>query len=420
MLTVEMDAIRNFIRSEEQRAAKEPARLPFPAEEYESRRLRLRRQMTEAGIEVLVITSPDTMCWLTGYASRWYRAGASTALPPCHCIVLHAGGGTPFMIDTGFHQQLVRITSCIEDLRLLPDTGLTREPDVREFVGFLVDNLAAEAWLGGVVGLEAFSWVPSPGVYDAIVESLTAKGCTVVDATAVARGARRLKSPAEIGCIERAQSACDAGVLALQRAARPEMTGIEAAKYFVAGVLDAGGETAAIAEAVFGGPPEPMAHMLGGRQPIGAGDYFHIDAAAAFEHYHARCTRVLSFGPPRDEVRRLTEIAGGALEVIRDSRAGQPFAELKRSLRDYFASAGLTKDEFFAGGYELGVSFAPDWVGEFLWSAGDADDETMIPEGLVTNFESCAFVAVVDTLVFESDGVRTLSTVPADVLVAGA
>lgn len=44
----------------------------------------------------------------------------------------------------------------------------------------------------------------------------------------------------------------------------------------------------------------------------------------------------------------------------------------------------------------------------------------MIPEGLVTNFESCAFVAVVDTLVFESDGVRTLSTVPADVLVAGA
>ena len=33
------------------------------------------------------------------------------------------------MIDTGFHEQLVRLTSCVEDLRLLPDTGLTREPD---------------------------------------------------------------------------------------------------------------------------------------------------------------------------------------------------------------------------------------------------------------------------------------------------
>jgi Xaa-Pro aminopeptidase len=420
MSIIEMDSVRNFIRSEEERAANEPARLPFPAEEYESRRVRLRRQMSEAGIDVLVITSPDTMCWLTGYASRWYRAGASTTLPPCHCIVLHAGDDTPFLIDTAFHQQLVRITSCIEDVRLLPDTGLTREPDVREFVDFLIDNLAAEAWLSGVVGLEAFSWVPSPAVYDAIVERLTAKGCTIVDASAAARGARRLKSPAEIACIERAQSACDAGVLALQRAARPDMTGIEAAKYFVAGVVDAGGETAAIPEAVFGGPPEPMAHLLGGRQPIGAGDYFHIDAAAAFEHYHARCTRVLSFGPPRAEVRRLTEIAGGALEVLRDSRAGHPFAELKRALRDYFVGAGLTKDEFFAGGYELGVSFAPDWVGEFLWSAADPDDESVIPDGLVTNFESCAFVAVVDTVLFETQGTRTLSTVPTDVLVAGA
>lgn len=419
MPTIEMDAIRSFVRSEEERATSEPARLPFSAEEYESRRLRLQRQMTEAGIEVLVITSPDTMCWLTGYASRWYRAGASTTLPPCHGIVLHAEGGTPFMIDTGFHRELMRLTSCIEDLRPLPDTGLTREPDVREFVDFLIDNLAAEGWLGGVVGLEAYSWVPSPAVYDAIVEGLTAKGCTVVDASAAARGARRLKSPAEIACIERAQSAVDAGVLAVQRDARPGMTGIEAAKFFAAGVVDAGGETAAIAEAVFGGPPEPMAHMLSGRQPIGAGDYFHVDAAAAYERYHARCTRVLSFGPPRAEVRRLTEIAGGALEVLRESRAGQPWSELKRALRDYFTDAGLSKDEFFGGGYELGVSFAPDWVGEFLWSAGDEDDETMIPDRLVTNFESCAFLAVVDTVLFETQGTRTLSKVPTDVLVAG-
>ena len=66
------------------------------------------------------------------------------------------------------------------------------------------------------------------------------------------------------------------------------------------------------------------------------------------------------------------------------------------------------------------MSFAPDWVGEFLWSADDADDERIIPDRLVTNFESCAFVAVVDTVLFETQGTRTLSTVPTDVLVAGA
>ena len=84
------------------------------------------------------------------------------------------------------------------------------------------------------------------------------------------------------------------------------------------------------------------------------------------------------------------------------------------------SGAGLGKEEFFAGGYELGMSFAPEWVGEFLWSAGDADDESVIPDRLVTNIESFAFVAVVDTVVFETQGARTLSTVPTDVLVAGA
>jgi Xaa-Pro aminopeptidase len=417
--TSDLDAVRGFIRDEQTRAASEARRLPFSTEEYADRRRRLQRHMREQGVDVFVITSPDTMCWLTGYSSRWYRAGASTALPPCQCIVLQVESGIPFMIDTGFHEQLVRITSCIEDLRSLPNTGLTREPGAPEFVAFLIDNLAAERWLGGTVGLEAYSWVPSPAVWDVLVERLKGRGCRVLDVSGMARAARRQKSPAEIAYIERAQRAVDAGVLALQRHARPGMTGLEGWKHFVAGVADAGGEPAAIQDAIFGGPPEPMAHLLSTRKPIERGEYFHIDVAAAFERYHARCTRVLAFEPPRPEVGRLTEIAGGALAVLRESRAGQPFSQLKGALRDYFASEGFAEDEFFAGGYELGVSFAPDWVGELLWSAGDADDDSVIPEGMVTNFESVAFIAVVDTVVFEADRARTLSTVPTRVLIAG-
>jgi hypothetical protein len=105
---------------------------------------------------------------------------------------------------------------------------------------------------------------------------------------------------------------------------------------------------------------------------------------------------------------------------MRESRAGQPFGALKAALREYFTGEGFGGEESFAGGYELGVSFAPDWVGEFLWSSHDLDDDSLIPEGLVTNFESCAFVAVVDTIVFETSGTRTLSNIPADeVLLAG-
>jgi Xaa-Pro aminopeptidase len=414
------DEVRSFVREEEARLAAIAPDRPFVAEEYETRQATLRRHMNNAGIDVLVATSPDTMCWLTGYAARWYRSGASTHFPPCQCVVVHAAESHPFMIETAFHEQLARLTACISDVRLLPDTGLIREPGVAEFVGFLIDNLTAERWLGGTVGLEAFSWVPSPAVWRAMVDGLEAAGCAVVDATRTARAARRQKSAAEIAYIERAQSACDAGIRALQRAARPGMSGLEGWKHFVTGVIEAGGEPAAIHETVFAGPPEPMAHLLSTRTPIVSGDYFHPDAAASFERYHARCMRVLSMGPPPPALVRLTAIAGGALEVVRKGRAGQPFGQLRATLREYFMGEGVAEEEFFAGGYELGISFAPDWVGEFVWSAHDPDDESPIPEGLVTNFESCAFVAVVDTVVFEPGGARTLSSIPAgEVLLAG-
>ena len=417
-VNVDLEKIRRFIREEDALIASEPSSLPFASEEYVSRQRQLQERMVVVGIEVLVLTSPATMSWLTGYASRWYRSGASTALPPCQCIVAHAERDTPFMIETAFHEQLVRTTSCVEDLRLLPDTGLTREPSVVDFVGFLVDNLAAEDWLGGVVGLEAYSWVPSPAVWQAIVDGLEARGCRVVDASRVVRSVRQCKSSAEIAHIEQAQrlrcrDAC------LQRHARPGMNGLEGWKHYEAGVVEAGGEPAAMQGSVFGGPPDRVTHALCSRKSIGAGEYFHADGAAAFRLYHARCGRVLSFGSPRPELARLTSIAGGALNVLRESRAGQPFGQLKASLRDYFIAQGLDEHEFFAGGYEMGLSLPPDWVGEFFWSAHDSDDEALIPEGLVTNFESCAFVEVVDTVVFEAGGTRTLSSLPTDVLLAG-
>src|SRR5437660_4355364 len=138
-LTADSDvaAIRRFIREETQRVSGGSPGLPFARDEYVRRRRELQARMVDAGIDVFVITSPDTMCWLSGYTSRWYRAGASTALPPCQCIVLHAESDAFFMIETAFHEHLVGLTSCVEDLRLLPDTGLTREPTAVEFVGFL-------------------------------------------------------------------------------------------------------------------------------------------------------------------------------------------------------------------------------------------------------------------------------------------
>ena len=335
--------LSDFIaRETEQLRARAPS-LPFDRAEYAERLRRIRRTMARDGVDVLVLTAPDSMCWLHGYASRWYRIQASTTLPPIQCTVVHLDEDPMFMIETCFHEELVRLTSCVGDFRGIPATGLDHEASVEDYVAFLVGQLRLQGWTGGVVGLEAWSCLPNPAVFKATEEALTEAGWRVVDATHTIRSVRRLKSPAEIAMIERAQAVCDAGLLALQREVKPGMTELEAWNVYMTAQIAAGGEPAAIHETVAVGPPEPVLHMLSGRGRIERGDYFHADACGAVEHYHARGTRPYFMGEPPPELSAISRILAGAFDVLLETaRVGVSFREVNGKLAEYYRASRRT------------------------------------------------------------------------------
>lgn len=411
-------SLREFVAREQEALAARPAELPFSREEYAGRLARLRARMAQDGVEVLILTAPDAMGWLHGYRSRWYRQTSSTTMPPGQCTVVHVEDGL-FMVEVGYHEELVRLTSCVDDVRGISDTDANHEASLEGFLRFLLGELAREGWLGTTVGLERWSCVPSPAMSDLLEAALRERGCRVVDATQAVRGVRLLKSPAEIEKVERAQRACDAGLRAIQREVRPGTTELEAWSVYMSAVVAAGGEPAAIHETVTTGPPLPLVHGLSSRRPIRAGEYFHADMAAACDRYHARATRFFVHGEPEPALRRLADAMAGAFDVVLEhARVGMPLRDLYAPLSEHYASAAPGV-EAAASGYELGLSFPPDWVGELTFSSEDPSLEARLEPGLVLCFESCAYLAIVDTLVVEEEGVRFLSTVPREPLVAG-
>ena len=65
-----------FAADEKAREAELAAARPaFEAAEYAVRLDRLRRAMSEAGVDVVLLSRPESMCWLHGYTARWYRHG---------------------------------------------------------------------------------------------------------------------------------------------------------------------------------------------------------------------------------------------------------------------------------------------------------------------------------------------------------
>ena len=89
------------------------------------------------------------------------------------------------------------------------------------------------------------------------------------------------------------------------------------------------------------------------------------------------------------------------------------------SLREYYVDVGIWEKQSWAGGYELGISFPPDWVGNFLFNAQDEEVDGTFERSMVTNYESLFGTTLIDTVVYEETGARTLSSLPPKLMVVG-
>ena len=81
--------LRAFVEGAYRDLDERTPQLSFAEEEYADRLMRLRKAMADASIDTVVLTAPDSMCWLHGYQSRWYRAHSPTDWPPLQCTVVN-------------------------------------------------------------------------------------------------------------------------------------------------------------------------------------------------------------------------------------------------------------------------------------------------------------------------------------------
>jgi Xaa-Pro aminopeptidase len=198
------------------------------------------------------------------------------------------------------------------------------------------------------------------------------------------------------------------------------MTEVEAWAEMMTGMARAGGERAALHEMVtITTPSGGLGHHLSNRRVMRPGDWVEVDPCGVFNGYHANRNAFYYLGEPPAIAQELMTFLGGAYDVItRVGTVGTPVKELNRALREYYVDAGVwhLNSQYWVGGYELGISFPPDWVGEWLFTVADEDQDGVIEDGLVSNYESIIGLGLLDTIVYQTSGTRTLSTIPYEVL----
>lgn len=403
-----------FVDDQAAQIASRQPDLAFDRDEYARRLRRLQLAMEQAKLDTLIVSAPDAMCWLHGYQSRWYKSHSTTAWPPFQCTVVHLGDERLLQFDMERHRYLIPRTSVVSDLRLKSVNT------VGEWLEFFVGELEAEGWLGGTVGIEKWSSVPNRATSEMIEAALHSRGCTVVDGSLVTRQVRRLKSGAEIEVLRRAAGVCDAGLRALQGALTPGITELEAWEAMVHAMIAAGGEPAALQENVWAGT-SPLIHALSSRRQIAAGEIVCADPCGVVHRYHANAARALSIGEPQPAALELMGVLAEGVRLFEDSAApGVRIGDVQRTLRAFYQDSGIWERRGWLGGYEFGIAFPPDWVGEWVFAVDDADSDEVFEEGLVTNYESVIGLVLIDTFVIGAAGAERLSSVPPEILVAAS
>jgi Xaa-Pro aminopeptidase len=352
----------------------------FTGAEYARRLSAIRTSMQAAGIDLLFLSSPESICYVSGYAADWYRSQSSSSWRPASGIAIRADAEDYIHFDESDEAVLIEIAGVSRDIRIHQHA----DPPMSEFI---VDHLRKGGWLRGTVGLEMWSYRPNRRYSEMFQTALERAGCRVVDATAVARGVRKLKSPPEQECVRKAAELADIGMEAARRALRSGTTELDVYGEIVHAMTSAGSENPPVTVAA--GDANACAHALPSRRTIRAGDIVNIDICGVVNRYHATTARSFAIGRPTPAIADYHRSVAGAVELASETIAPNiRIGDVLSSVKAYCIDTSIWDDRWWIGGYELGIAFPPDTVGEFTFDADDDAGDEVFPPGLVATFES--------------------------------
>ncbi len=387
--------------------------LPFSIDEYRDRAGRVRARMRERGVDVLFVTSPANLFYLTAFQSIWYPPRAPVG------VVVTADDERLVFCDYERHETLARETAHYDD------AVFYRYEDVLDTIA---ETFRARGWLEGTIGLERWSPAPGAPLLDALGSRLGKLGGKIVSGDWVVDRVRLVKSPAEIEFVRRAGAIVDAAFDDLEEHVRPGQTELEIAARLDAVMAEHGGERAAIQTMVSAGPGVwCRTHAPPTRRPVEAGDVMYVDACGVVNRYHADVCRTFAVGRDHPEARAILDVTAQSVEEVRRTvKPGDPLDVAQRVAEEFVFSRFPREQVWWVGGYALGIAMAPNWVGH-TYLSNDAFEQFTWEPGYLTNYENVLFdrdagftASYMETLLMTETGIEPLSSRPRTLTVAGA
>ncbi len=384
-------------------AVPQGAESAFPKAEYEVRLARLRQRMKEKGFDLVLLSGPENVFYLSGQQTPGYYTFQSLCIP---------AAGEPFHVLRALEAPNARLNTYISDI-----TGYA---DDEHPAAALAAALKKRGWLGKRVAIDQNGWFLTINLYNRLV----AECGPLLDATGIVEPLRRVKSKLEIEQMEQAGRANDEGMRAGLAVTRAGASENDIAAAIMGASIKAGGEYVGMEPFVTSGPRSGIPHTTWRRRRIQPGDVTVLETSACYNRYHAALFRTVAIGKIPQLALDMYKVCAEGLEVAIDKlRAGNTCADVHNAVQAVIDRNGFTAGYRKRTGYSMGISFAPDWGEGNILSLFRGIDVPLEPGMIfhvpITLREYNKFtVAVSETVMVTDKAARTFSTISRELVQA--
>ena len=381
--------------------------LNFSRAEFAERLQKTRVAMERLGLDLLVVTDPSNMNWLTGYDGWSFYV---------HQCVLVAKEGEPVWFGRGQDAQGAYRTAYMGRDNVVGYADHYVQSTERHPMDYLSQVITERGWSNGVVGVEMDNYYFSAAAFASLQRGLP--NARFKDATALVNWRRAVKSPAELDYMRKAGRIVEAMHARIVEKIEPGMRKND----LVAEILDAGvrgvdgfgGDYPAIVPLLPSGADAAAPHLTWDDRPMKSGEGTFFEIAGCYKRYHCPLSRTVFLGKPSQAFLDAEKATLEGMEAgLAAAKPGKVCEDIANAFFAVLKRYGIVKDN--RTGYPIGLSYPPDW-GERTMSLRPGD-RTELQPGMTFHFMTGLWLEnmgleITESIAITETGVECLSNAP--------
>lgn len=345
--------------------------LTFPISEYLQRLAKTKERMSKAGIDVLILTDPANMNYLTGYDAWSFYVH--------QVVIVMIDEEQPYWIGRDMDAKGARYTTWLDDYHIHQYGDDYVQSVIKHPMDYVANFLKMNKRNTKAIGVELDTYYFTAKCYLQLQKNLP--DSKFHDSTNLVNWVRIIKSKQEINYMENAGKIAE---YAMQKAFDSVDIGIRQCDIVadimhaqISGVDEVGGDYPSIVPLLPTGDKTDACHLTWSDYRLQQGDPVMIELAGCYNRYHVPLARTVVVDLPNENLSELSKIVkegiNTAFSVV---RPGVTCEEVELAWRKVIERYGISKESRI--GYSMGLNYPPDW-GEHTASLRPGDKTILEP-----------------------------------------